>query len=131
MTFLKPVDLVHYPPAEQSKVAGIRRDFYICDPIDYFIPDRRNNFFRPSFSFASPSLSVNDIISLPPFLEHFCHQFGWILQIDVHDDDGVAAGVLETCQGGHRLTETSGKTDQFDPFILRAGGENLFLRSVR
>ena len=55
----------------------------------------------------------NDIESVPPSADHFLDDLGWILQIRVHDDHGVALRAVEAGRDRHLVAEIPRERQDF------------------
>ena len=74
--------------------------------------------------------AVNDLPSLTPKRGHFEHHLGRVLQVRVHDHDGVARGVVETCRDGDLVTEVSRQEERLHARIHRSQFEQHLPASV-
>ena len=123
-------DLGDDAAGHEAEIAGVGRDFYIGDFVDHLVARGGDEFFDPRFAGAGAALREDDVVALAPFREHLVNEFGRILEIDVHGDDGVAGGVFEAGEGGHRLAEAAGEAEEFDARITRAVLQNDVFRAV-
>ena len=69
------------------------------------------------FAMALGSLRVGDVVALTIAREHLGDDFRRILQIGVHDHDGVAGCVIQARGERRRVAEVPREVDELDPVI--------------
>ena len=118
-------------PGHEPEVAGIGRDLHVGDFVDHLVAAAGDELLDPRFAGAGAALRQDDVVALPPLFDHLMDELGRVLQIDVHDDDGVAARIVHAGERGHRLAEAAGELEEFDPVVLGALGEDNVLGAIR
>jgi hypothetical protein len=72
----------------------------------------------------------HDVVALAPLGDHLGDELGRILEVDIHHDDRLAAGILQAGQRGHGLAEAAGEFQQLDAFVGAAVLQNDVLGAV-
>src|SRR5262249_18057149 len=79
----------------QAEVAAVERDGQIADGVEHAIEEGVTGALDQAF-LALGADGVDDVVAGPPGGDELVEHLGRILQIAVHDDDGLAAGVIES-----------------------------------
>ena len=85
----------------------------------------------PVFAGAAAALGIDHIKTFAPLGDHLTDDFGRILKIHVHDDDGVTRGVLHPGQRSHRLAEAAREFQELDARIVAAQFKHDLLGAIR
>lgn len=57
-----------------------------------------------------------------PDTQHLGDERRGMLQVGIHDDDCLAAGVVEACEHGILFAKVAGQVHIADPFVLQTEG---------
>jgi hypothetical protein len=71
---------------------------------------------------AGAALGDDDGEAFAPLVDELWDDFGGVLEVAVEEDDGVAAGVVDTGGDGGLVAEISGKGEELDAGVGGVGG---------
>ena len=97
---------------QQTEVAGVRRNWCVCETADDAVEGVGGGFFEPDFTVALNPRAEHIVVAFQPLGDERWNQRRRILPIRVEDDDTAARDLVET--GGHRdfLAEIARQTQQ-------------------
>jgi hypothetical protein len=95
------------------------------------VADGGDEPLEPGFAGALAALREHDVVALAPAGDHGGDELGRILQVHIHHDDRVAAGILEAGERGHGLADAAGEFQELDALVGAAVFENDRLGAVR
>ena len=102
---------VHNAPIEQAKVARVAWDLDGRDTRDQPIERRGGQQLETGLARAPGTLGVDHLDAGLPTRNQLRDNLGRILQIGVHDDDGVATSVVKSCGDGNLMAEITREID--------------------
>jgi hypothetical protein len=79
---------------DETKIADVAWNFDVAEAAEQAIEQVGGQPFESAFALSRKALGVDDLIARFPFGDHFEHDLGRVLQIGVHDDDGLAGCAL-------------------------------------
>ena len=108
--------------AEQPEIADFRDDPRIDrlahDPVE----QPGGEALVHAVAVAGDPLRRHDVESLVIQADHVLQDVRRILQVGVHDDDGVALGEVHPRRQRHLVAEVAAEADDFEPRVLPRGG---------
>src|SRR5262249_22465952 len=87
--FSRGLHSVHHTATQQAEIASIKRNINLCQPPEEGIKERGGTALEKVFPGALPPHCVDNIVAVPPFLDEIQDQFRWVLEISIHNDDGI------------------------------------------
>ncbi len=101
-------------PAHQAEVARIERDRYLGHPLDDAVERARGSDLEGALASARAPDRIHDVVPLAPLANECVHELGRILQVSVHQHDGVASRDLDARGRGELVPEVSRQVHQHD-----------------
>src|SRR5688572_18190276 len=77
--FRERIQNIHNLAIHETEIAGVRRDILVCEQAQKPIKDIGEDFFRHAFPLTGNMLSVDDMKTFAPSLDHGGNQLGRIL----------------------------------------------------
>ena len=115
--FLESLDLIDDFSIHQSKVPSIKRNIYSSQIFQYAIEPLCRYTFKKGI-FSCPSLRVDDIVSVFPFMNHIRYYFRAVLKVSIHDDDSISGSIVNTSRYCYLVSEIPGEINDFYMLIL-------------
>ena len=79
------------------------------------------SFFDSCFAFAFRADSMHDFVAFVPFCDEVGDYFGWVLEVGVDDDGGIALAVVHARGYGALVTEITGELDVCNVGVCGSG----------
>ena len=113
--------------SHHTKITGIVMDLMVRKKVQEPVKQVVGETFGQVFFSFFPN-AIDDIVSLVELFYEGGEDFGGVLQIVIHDDDGVALCAVEAGGNCGLVSEIFGEIDQADAFVFVA---DLFEHSGR
>jgi hypothetical protein len=98
------------------------------------IERRGRRALEPGLAVPLATHGVDDVVPFAPARDHGAHDLGRILQVGVHDDDGVALGAVDARRDGGLVAEVARERQDLVARLARGEllehGQRLILRAV-
>ena len=94
-------------PVKQAKIIAPRRNRGGGEPVEHPIEQPRCHPFATGKVLNVQPHGVDDFVPGLPLLEHLGNEVGGVLQVAVHEDDGIAGGVGQPRAEGGLLAEVT------------------------
>jgi hypothetical protein len=131
VALLQTIDLVDHSPAHQTKIAGVLGNVDIRDTPDHEVRRACNDPPNPRLVLPRAALREYHIEAVSPLRNHLDDQLRRVLQVHVHDDNGVATGVLKAPERSHRLADATAERQQLHARVALAMREDHLFGPVR
>ena len=95
----------------ETKVAGIDGHFHFSDLTHEAVKEMSEPFFYFCLAFAFRADGMHDFVAFVPFFNEVGNYFGWILEVSVDNDGGIALAVVHACGDGTLVTEIARELD--------------------
>jgi len=92
-------------PAHQTEVTGVDRDRNVRQAARDPIEEARGKKFEHALAASRPPRRIHDVVARPPTLDELGDEFGGILEIAVHQHDGIADRDVESRGCGELVAE--------------------------
>src|SRR5262245_26165239 len=117
LTFRQIFKGIHRPAIHQAEVAAVQRNVDIADRAQDTIKGGIRQALDQSF-FSFGANGIDDIVSFSPGLNQLLDDFGRILQIAIHDDDGPTTGLIDSRRDGRLMSKITAQLHDHDPSIV-------------
>src|SRR5581483_12522994 len=94
------------------------------------IEPARRHAFGDGVGLARRTHAVNDVVAFAPALDERADQLGRVLQVDIHRNKDIAAGVVYAGGESRLLAEIARKVDHANAFVAAAAVEQMPERLV-
>jgi hypothetical protein len=108
---------VHDQAVEQTKLAGPLGELYAGEPGEQAVEPARGDALDESGLDRIRAARVYDAESIPPALDELGNERRRVLQVGIHDDDGVAAREAESRHDRGLLSEAAGEMEAAHPRV--------------
>jgi len=130
VAFARLAQCVDDAPAHETEIAGVDGDRDVGEPANDAVERRRGQNFEAAFAAAPTAGGVHDIVAGPIALEKVTDEFGRVLQVAVHEHDGVAAGRVQAGRGRDLMAEISRQREHAQVRVDPRGGDELLTGGV-
>ncbi|MNK78084.1 hypothetical protein D3C87_977030 [compost metagenome] len=123
-------DHVDHLTIHQPKVPDVFLDAGVGDAIEHMVENRRA--VAPEVAVGGPVATFGEdhVGTLLPLLDQQRNDVDRVLQVDIHGNHGIAAGVLQAGKQCRFLAEVAREIDQHDLIIRLRQCRSLFGRAV-
>ena len=118
-TFREAIERIDDAAVHQAEIAAVHGDLQVADHSEQAIERPVGDPFEKSLPSTSTD-RVNDVVAASPESNQVRNQFGRVLQVAVHHDDGLAPGVLEPRRDRRLVAEIPAEVDRDHPLVLGA-----------
>lgn len=106
-------------PGDETEIPGIGRKIGVNERPHQTVEQPGGESLGQRLTVTPQSLPVNDVVSLAVFGDHLEDDFGGILKIGIDDDDGIAAGGIQSGGHGGLVAEVVRQAEHFDSRVGR------------
>ena len=102
---------------KEPEIAGIDGKVAADKPAHAPVEEPGRGGLEDAFALAALALAIDHVIALTVAVDHAVNHAQRILEVGIHQDDGVAGSVIETGRGGELVAEVSGELQDHDAGI--------------
>ncbi len=95
---------VHHSAVHDAEIAGIQRDLHVRHLAQHAVKGGIRHAFRPAL-LAPFADGVDYVVAGAPLRDELWQHLGRVLQIGIHDDDGVTPGEIQAGADGNLVSE--------------------------
>jgi len=107
MRFARSLECIDDAPTHQTEVPGVDRNRHVRETARDPIEEACGKEFEGALATARAPGRIHDVVARPPALDKLRDEFGGILKIAIHQDDGIADRDVESRGCGELVTEVS------------------------
>lgn len=126
MLLAEVADGVNGATGEEAEIADFGDDAAIDEVAHEGVEEGGGMAFEEGVAVAVGALGGDDIVALLIEGDELGEEFGWVLEIGVHDYDAVAGGAVDAGGDGGLVAEVAGEEDGAEVRIgMGGGGEEM------
>jgi hypothetical protein len=114
------LERMHRAPIHKSEVSGVSRNLESGYFLEDSIERECEELLGSGFALPASSLSIDNIVSITPALEHLRNEFGRILEVCIENYDHLALGLIQSTGDSELMAKVASQANGlYEALLLR------------